>query len=188
MRGRLVTIIGVSGLLVVAAACSAPYADGGRTSEQTATEQPGAGTDKKDAEAPLEARPTPPPPVPGSDAGAGGPEAGTDASATDPTHCPSKAAPVVAAWKAPPAASSACTAGDITYFAGVAASQTWLGIQSLMTTRNANCSKCIFSKETDSAWRPVVYIGTQGDAIVNYSSCFARAPGGNDESSKALEG
>ena len=68
----------------------------------------------------------------------------------------------------------------MTYFASVAANQTWLGIESLMRTRNANCAKCIFSKETDTSWHPVVYFGSAGDAIVNYAACFARTTGGSD--------
>lgn len=187
MRAGLVTIATVSALLV-AAACSAPYTDGGRVSELAATEQPG-GADPAPPDAstpPLLPRPTPGNPT--SDAGpTGAPDSGgADASAINPARCPSKTVPALNAWKAPPALSGACTGADITYFAGVAAGQTWLGIQSLMTTRNASCSKCIFSKETDALWRPVVFIGAAGDAVVNYSSCFARAPGGSDACGKAF--
>lgn len=190
MRGRVVSMLGVGGLLV-AAACSSPYADSGGRSEQGATLAPPARATSPTDPNPLPPTPAPAPtphPVPESDGGGGtsGPDGGADAAATDPTHCPSKGTPTVAAWRAAPSASSVCSAADITYFAGIAASQTWLGIQSLMTTRNANCSKCIFSKDTDAAWRPVVFSGTQGDAIVNYSACFARAPGGSNACGTAV--
>lgn len=181
MRG-LAVIVGVSGLLVVVA-CSSPYGAGAGTDQAASTGGPSTtGTTQ------TEPKPTPTPmptptqaPLPGRDAGPPGSGSSSgDAAATDPALCPSTESPTLTPWKTPPAASAACTSADIAYFASVAANQTWLGIESLMRTRNASCAKCIFSKEADAQWRPVVYIGASGDAIVNYAACFARAAGGNE--------
>ena len=193
MRRGLLSIIGVGGLLA-AVACSAPYSAGASGDKPATADSDVTGTDPADA-APIPTPKTPPAPTPGAKdgggggggggrGGGGGGGGGLDASAVNPAECPSKTTPTIRAWKAPPPASSVCSGADITYFASVAANQTWLGVESLMKTRNASCAKCIFSKETDSAWRPVVFVGTLGDARVNYGACFARATGGSDACGK----
>lgn len=56
-----------------------------------------------------------------------------------------------------------------------------------MKARNLACSSCIFTKETDATWGPIVYVGTQGGAFFNYGSCFVRAPGGSVACGQNLE-
>lgn len=194
MNRGLVTLAAAS-FMLVAVACSSPYADGGPSSSA------GAATGKETTGATDATEPPPTAPISASASGGGGPggsgprgadggagqtDAAPDASAADPAHCPSKSISTVTPWKAPPAASAACSAADITYFGQVAATQTWLGIESLMTTRNAACSACIFSHDTDASWHAVIYSGTQGDAIVNYAACFATATGGSVECGHAV--
>ena len=55
-----------------------------------------------------------------------------------------------------------------------------------MTTRNAACSACIFSHDTDKSWHAVIYSGAEGNAIVNYAACFASAPGGSEACGDAV--
>jgi hypothetical protein len=186
MRVTLVSVVGAGGLLI-AAACSAPYGED-EPSVAAASTGRDAGTTTTNPTDPL-----PPakklPPASGADGGGvggGGGGGGADAAAANPDQCPKKGTPTVGTWKAPPAASSVCSGADMTYFAQVAANQTWLGVESLMRTRNAGCAKCIFSKETDAQWRPVVYVGTEGDAIVNYGACFNRTAGGTEACGRSV--
>jgi hypothetical protein len=185
-------VAGASSLLV-AVACSSPYADAG------AGASAGAATGKETTGATDSAEPPPTTPAPvaasggggtpgggGVDSGAGHADAGSDGSAADPAHCPSPSIATVTPWNAPPAASAACTSADITYFGQIAATQTWLGIESLMTSRNAACSACIFSHDTDPSWHAVIFSGTQGDAIVNYAACFATATRGSVDCGRAV--
>jgi len=190
-------VAGASSLLV-AVACSSPYADGGPSSSAAAA----TGQETTGATDSTEPPPTTPAPVAASggagggagaggggagvDAGAGRADGGPDASAADPAHCPSPSIASVTPWNAPPAASGACTSADITYFGQVAATQTWLGIESLMTARNAACSACIFSHDTDASWHAVIYSGTEGNAFVNYAACFATATGGSVDCGRAV--
>ena len=172
--------------MLVAAACSAPYAEDELTVKAASTGRDGGTIDTD----PTDPAPPPPgklPPTPNGDGGAGkSGGGGGDASAANPDQCPKKGTPTVGTWRAPPAASSVCTGADMTYFAQVAANQTWLGVESLMRTRNAGCAKCIFSRETDLQWRPVVYAGTEGDAIVNYGACFTRTAGGSESCGRSV--
>jgi hypothetical protein len=194
MRARLVSTVGALGLVLVVAcaACSARYGEQGGTSEEASTERASVGNDAVDAPDAAKAadntKPSPPAPSGGTGSSGGAGDAGVvaDASAADPTNCPGKTPATVGAWKPPPATSAACMAADITYFAGVAANQTWLGIESLMTTRHAACSKCIFSREADAQWRPLIFFGADGSALINSGACYARAPGGKDACGKAV--
>jgi hypothetical protein len=187
MRGGLISIAAALAVLVVAA-CSNPYGDeshdaGLVVADQTATPTEPAPPSPDPAPTPT---PTPTPvvkPVPGG----GGDAGGADAAANDPANCPSSLPGTIGAWKPPPAVASVCSGEDMTYFTQVSGTQTWLGIESLMRMRNAACASCIFSKENDALWRPVVYVGTEGDAIVNYGSCFARAAGGTEACGRGLD-
>ena len=194
VRGGIIGVCGALGVLV-ASACSSPYGAGGAGgagAEQADTATaPKVGTDKTPTEpgpGPVPA-PQPQPQPKESPALDGGPgsRASSDAAAADPNACPSHAAPTITPWKAPPAVSSACSASDMTYFASVAANQTWLGVESLMKTRNQRCAQCIFSHDTDAVWRPVIYSGTEGNAWVNYGACFARTPGGSEACGRGVD-
>jgi hypothetical protein len=179
---RVISIVGLAGVLAVIA-CAAPYGEGPEVNRDTdagvtGTDSTEPSPDPVPPAAPVP-RPRETPTLPAKDGGSSGGNAG-DGSATDPAACPSKANPTLRNWKTPPPASSVCTAADMTYFAQVAANETWVGVETLMRARNTDCATCIFSNEADAAWRPIVYVGEAGDARVNYAACFARAPGGSD--------
>jgi hypothetical protein len=191
MRGGLVIVAG-AGSLLLAAACATPYGDG-------TSPKPTDSAGKQITGATDSTEPAPMTPVPAAGGGSGGggsngtgagQDGGTgkdaDAAPADPANCPAKSVAIVSAWNAPPAASSVCSGADITYFAQVAANQTWLGIESLMNTRNAACGACIFSHDTDASWHAVIFSGTEGNALVNYAACFARASGGSDACGSAM--
>ena len=76
---------------------------------------------------------------------------------------------------------SACTPADITFIQTEAnkAGTTFQSLEASLTAKNAACSTCVFSKEADAAWGPLVYVGTEGGAFVNYGSCYEKAAGGN---------
>jgi hypothetical protein len=184
MRGSLVIVAG-AGSLLLAVACSSPYGD-------DASAQQAASAGKATAGATDSTDPAPPAPAPipasgggGSGSGGGGgtghPDGGStpDASPADPANCPAKSVASLTPWNGPPKASAACSSADITYFGQVAATQTWLGIESLMNMRNPACGACIFSHDTDKSWHAVIYSGAAGNAIVNYAACFASVPGGS---------
>ena len=192
MRGSLV-LVAAAGSLLLAVACSTPYGDSASNPPPSSAGKETAGaTDTTDP------APTMPAPIPG--VGGGGSGSGTssggpghtdggsavDASPADPANCPGKSVAMVTPWNASPAASAACTSADITYFGQVAATQTWLGIESLMKTRNPACSTCIFSHDTDKSWHAVIYSGAEGNAIVNYAACFASAPGGSEACGRSV--
>ena len=195
-RGGALSLIALVALVALAAACAAPY--GERVDDSSAiTRAPSETTGATDA---TERPPTMPAPIAtsggGGSAGGGGtagggsphPDGGVagDAGPLDPAHCPAKSASALTSWNAPPAASAACSAADITYFGQAGATQTWLGIESLMTKRNAACSACIFSHDTDASWHAVIYSGAEGNAILNYAACFASAPGGSVACGRAV--
>jgi hypothetical protein len=190
MRGSVV-IVAAAGSLLLAVACSTPYGDAASNPSPSSADKETAGaTDSTDP------APTAPAPIPASggsgsgtsNGGAGHPDGGTgvDASPADPANCPAKSVASVTPWNAPPAASAACSSADITYFGQVAANQTWLGIESLMKTRNPACSTCIFSHDTDASWHAVIYSGAEGNAIVNYAACFASASGGSEACGRSV--
>lgn len=190
MRGSLVIVAG-AGSLLLAVACSSPYGDAAAHQADSAGKETTGATDTTD---PAPAAPMPIPASGGSGGGAGSsgstghPDGGSavDASPADPANCPAKSVASVTPWNAPPAASAACSSADITYFGQVAATQTWLGIESLMNMRNPACSTCIFSHDTDASWHAVIYSGAEGNALVNYAACFASASGGSEACGRAV--
>jgi hypothetical protein len=194
MRRSLVIVasgpaLGALLLVALVAACATPY--GERNDDSSAiTTAPSETARATDA-----TEPPPMTPAPIAASGGGGspgsgahPDAGSagDAGPVDPAHCPAKSTSTLTPWNEPPAASAACSAADITYFGQIGATQTWLGMESLMTKRNAACSVCIFSHDTDALWRSVIYSGAEGNAIVNYAACFASAPGGSVACGRAV--
>jgi hypothetical protein len=191
MRGSLV-IVAAAGSVLLAVACSTPYGDAANAPTPSSAGKETAGA--TDATDPAPAAPVPTPASGGvgsgssSGGGSGRPDGGSavDASAADPANCPGKSVASVTPWNASPAASAACSAADITYFGQVAANQTWLGIESLMTTRSPACSTCIFSRDTDASWHAVIFSGAEGNAIVDYAACFATASGGSEACGRSV--
>ncbi len=92
-------------------------------------------------------------------------------------------------WKSPAATQTVCDQSDIDFIKAEAQKQgeTFQQLETALKARKAACGACVFTKEGDAAWGPIVYVGTQGGAFFNYGSCFARAPGGSEDCGKAVE-
>lgn len=82
-----------------------------------------------------------------------------------------------------------CDATDIKFMEDeIAAGRSkFVELETSMKARKAACAACIFTKEADSVWGPIVYVGTSGGALQYYGACFARAPGGSDACGKAVQ-
>lgn len=88
-----------------------------------------------------------------------------------------------------PAAANACSEADIQFIQQQfnVAGQTYAQLETNLKARNVNCASCIFSKETDPQWGPIVYAGGAGGAFINYGACFAQAPGGGPACGNAVQ-
>lgn len=136
----------------------------------------GGDTDAGKSDAKPDAKPT-------GDGGGGDDD--TDAD----TGCPA-AYPGDPPWKTPAAADATkCTQKDIDFISAQAQKQgeTFKQLETDLTAQNAACAKCVFTKEDDAAWGPIVYVGDQGGAFFNFGGCFADATGGSEECGKAVE-
>jgi hypothetical protein len=128
--------------------------------------------------------------------GGGGKDAGKDVNNRETgddtgeggTDCPA-AYPGDPPWKSPAQVQTVCDQSDIDFIKAEAQKQgeTFQQLETALKARKAACATCVFTKEADAAWGPIVYVGTQGGAFFNYGSCFARAPGGSEDCGKAVE-
>lgn len=154
MRARLISITVLAGALV-ASACATPYGvDESGDIDAGQRSQTTQGTE---------------PVVNGS----------TKAPAK-PDACPSRGAPVIAAWKPPPPVAAACTDDDFSNLAQIATKDGFTLTESLVRARNAACANCIFTRDTDLLWGPVVLSGTAGNGAINPYACHTRAQGGSE--------
>jgi len=64
--------------------------------------------------------------------------------------------------------------------------QTWTGLRTSIQGRSASCASCIFSTDADTTWGPVVFVGTNGGAMMNYGACLTRSPGGSQACGQKL--
>jgi MYXO-CTERM domain-containing protein len=86
------------------------------------------------------------------------------------------------AWKAPPPAKSFCTADDVLFIEGeIGSGSSMTDVESKLKLRNLACADCVFDRDTDAAWGPIVFVtgGAPGASFVNYGACYATAPGGS---------
>jgi len=84
-------------------------------------------------------------------------------------------------WKKPAAAVQVCTAADIQKLSDTAdTGATFAQMQAAVSAQNAACATCIFTDEGAASWGPIVTINGGAQGYVNWSACFARAPGGTD--------
>lgn len=84
---------------------------------------------------------------------------------------------------------NACSEADIQYIGQQfnVAGLTYAQLEAGLKARNAACSSCIFSNETDAQWGPIVYAGGAGGAFINYGACFSQAPGGSAACGNAVQ-
>lgn len=161
----LASVTAVAGIVVAASAA-------GCSSSTTTTEQDGGGgTDAKaDGKGPV-----------GTDGGGEDAEPGGECPAAFPGDNEYKTAAQADITK--------CDATDIKFLEDeIAAGRSkFVELETSMKARKAACAACIFTKEADSVWGPIVYVGTSGGALQYYGACFARAPGGSDACGTAVQ-
>jgi hypothetical protein len=100
---------------------------------------------------------------------------------TGPTECIGTTVPPKADWKAPAQSQNVCTPADLQKLSDTAQTATsWQDIVTAVTTQNAACGACIFTPVEGANWGPIVMLNGGQDAFINWSACFARAPGSSD--------
>lgn len=98
----------------------------------------------------------------------------------EPPTCP--APPPTSAprpWKPPPARRAACRADDLRVFEDAWSDiprPSFGAIEATMRDASADCASCIFARQGDAAWGPIVFV-SDTDAFVNTASCLMRAGG-----------
>lgn len=86
-------------------------------------------------------------------------------------------------------AAATCTEADLSTLASLAPTGkgSWAPAEAAVRAKNDACASCLFGKWSDAEWRAIVYVGSQGQAFVDYGACFARSPGGSDACGAAVE-
>lgn len=88
-------------------------------------------------------------------------------------------------------ANAKCDQTDLDFFnAEIKAGRSkFTELEASMKARKAACAQCIFTREGDTAWGPIVCTGTGEctSALQYYGACFARAPGGSDACGKSAQ-
>lgn len=115
------------------------------------------------------------------------------AAATCPVAAPSPEAS--APYHPPRAASNACSAGIGAFAARFferSPPPTYTELQTTIaadpTLGGAACAACVFAKEEEALWGPIVFAaGGSGAATLNWGSCFARAEGGTEACGEAVQ-
>lgn len=95
----------------------------------------------------------------------------------------------IADYKDPNASAKSCTAADLQAVEAEIAkgNSKFVDLETFMKARNVTCASCMFTKEADATWGPLVYVGNAGGALQYYGACFARAPGGSVACGKAVQ-
>lgn len=105
----------------------------------------------------------------------------SSSGSTAPTQCIGTTVPPKADWKAPAQSSNVCTPADLQKLSDTAQTATsWQDIVTAVSAQNAACASCIFTPVEGANWGPIVMLNGGQDAFINWSACFARAPGSND--------
>lgn len=104
----------------------------------------------------------------------GGPASGGGAA-----QCIAATVPAAAAWKAPAAPSTHCTAADIQAL-GAASGAGIKAMRDAVAANNVPCAECIFTDEAGPSWGPIVTSDGHTKGRINWSACFARAPLGSE--------
>lgn len=151
----------------------ASVAASGCTSETTVTETDSGATDS------------------GRTDGGGKKDADPVEEDSGPATCPNPAPAQDPPWKPAADINPVCTQADLTLINTKAQQQgtTFKSLETDLAAQNAACATCVFTKENDAAWGPIVYAGdgSSGGAFFNYGSCFSKAPGGSDDCGKAIQ-
>ncbi|MBX3219240.1 MAG: hypothetical protein KF795_01900 [Labilithrix sp.] len=100
-------------------------------------------------------------------------EAGPDAPELASTTCPASAPAFYPPWKFPAPRNRPCTTADITTFL-THEGQTFESQKAAMESQNAACAACVFTRETDNVWGPIVKTN-DGRIFVAFGHCYARA-------------
>jgi hypothetical protein len=93
------------------------------------------------------------------------PKANADCPEPDPGALTAKSTPT-----------AACTSADLTLLETEANKDnaTFKDVETAVAAQSASCAACIFTKEGDATWGPVVYVGTDGSALANWGACFEK--------------
>lgn len=105
------------------------------------------------------------------------------------SSCPRPMASTAPVWNPPGPAQTVCSAADLSFLEQQAQdpNATMPFLEAALHERNPDCAQCVFTHESDSRWGPLVYVGTTGDAFVNWGACFARAANGTDACGQAFQ-
>lgn len=99
------------------------------------------------------------------------PPSTTDAAVTASTICPAPAPPQTPAFVAPPLRGLPCTHDDVLAFVENE-SKTFDQQREAMIARNQLCAACVFTRETDKNWGPIVQTN-DGRIYVSFGHCYA---------------
>lgn len=111
----------------------------------------------------------------------GGSSSGGSSSGGTATQCIGATVPPKADWKAPAASQQVCQPADLQKLSDAAQTATsWQQIVDAVKAQNAACATCIFTPVEGTNWGPIVMLNGGQDAFINWSACFARAPGASD--------
>ena len=100
-------------------------------------------------------------------------EAGPDAPEIASTTCPAPAPVSYPPWRFPNTRPKPCTRADITTFVAHEG-QSFESQKAAMENKNAACAACVFTKETDNEWGPIVKTN-DGRVFVAFAQCYALA-------------
>lgn len=169
MLKKLIALASITALsgVVAAAGCSSSSNGGDGTADSGAKDS-GTDTGKRDSA----------PPVDDQDA--------------EPSTCPLPF-PGVTEVKAAAAPKQVCTSIEkfIDDYIKANAQATFKDLEAAIKasapTGGAACSACVFTKDADASWGPIVFVGDQGGAFFNYGHCFATATGGTAACGKSIQ-
>lgn len=111
----------------------------------------------------------------------------TSSGSAGPTQCIGATVPPKADWLPPAASQQVCNPADLQALSDAAQTATsWQEIVTAVQNQNAACASCIFTPVEGTNWGPIVMLNGGQDAFINWSACFARAPGSSDACGEAF--
>lgn len=103
------------------------------------------------------------------------------------TQCIGATVPPAADWVPPAASQQVCQPADLQALSDAAqTASSWQEIVDAVAAQNAPCASCIFTPVEGPSWGPIVMLNGGQDAFINWSACFARAPGSTDACGEAF--
>lgn len=111
----------------------------------------------------------------------------TNTSGGAAVSCIGPTVPPKADWLPPAASQQVCQPADLQKLSDAAQTAgSWQEIVDAVKAQNAACATCIFTPVEGTNWGPIVMLNGGQDAFINWSACFARAPGSTDACGEAF--